>query len=472
MQRLTARACAMSFPFSGVVVLDLTQIYNGPYATFLLAQGGAEVIKVEPPGGEHLRRRQGASGAAMPFAMLNANKRTMTLNLKTDEGREVLLRLAAQADVLVENFAPGVMDRLGLSAAALHAANPRLVFASGSGYGKTGPYRDFPAMDLTVQAMAGVIDTTGYPDAPPVKAGPAMADFLAGIHLFGAIAAALFERERTGRGRTVEVSMMEAVYPTLASGLGLFYGGGAEVVRTGNRHSGLSLCPYNVYPAADGYIAIITNNDQHWRWLVEALDCKDLADEPRFVTVGQRCANMDEVDAAIGERTKRQRKAELFELLIRARVPCAPVRTLAEVVSDPHLHARGSLRWIDHPEYGRMVVPISPLRFDGDGGEAGDGSDGADGANAAAEGTGGTVPYRPSSPLGADTEAILAERLKLDVAGIAFARQVPLPVIYKNVRLDAGYRLDIVVDDQLIVEVKAIERLLSIQARASAGVLP
>jgi len=406
----------MSFPFSGVVVLDLTQIYNGPYATFLLAQGGAEVIKVEPPGGEHLRRRQGASGAAMPFAMLNANKRTMTLNLKTDEGREVLLRLAAQADVLVENFAPGVMDRLGLSAQSLHAANPRLVIASGSGYGKTGPYRDFPAMDLTVQAMAGVIDTTGYPDAPPVKAGPAMADFLAGIHLFGAIAAALFERERTGRGRTVEVSMMEAVYPTLASALGLFYGGGAEVVRTGNRHSGLSLCPYNVYPAADGYIAIITNNDQHWRWLVEALECKELADEPRFATVRERCAHMDDVDAAIGERTRRRTKAALFELLIGARVPCAPVRTLVEVVNDPHLHARGSLRWIDHPEYGRMVVPTSPLRFDGDDGNRGD--DDGDGGSA-----GGTVPYKPSSPLGADTEAILAERLGLDDAGIAALRE-------------------------------------------------
>ena len=392
MRPILPRAASMSHPFSGVVVLDLTQIYNGPYATFLLAQGGAEVIKIEPPGGEHLRKRQGASGAAMPFAMLNANKRTMTLNLKSDEGRALLLRLVPQADVLVENFAPGVMDRLGLSHEVLHAANPRLIVASGSGYGHSGPYRDYPAMDLTVQAMAGVIDATGYPDAPPVKAGPAMADFLAGIHLFGAIAAALYERERSGRGRTVEVSMMEAVYPTLASGLGLFYGsGGNPAVRSGNRHSGLSLCPYNVYPAADGYIAIITNNDQHWRWLLDALNAPELAQRPGFATVRERCARMDAVDAAIGERTRTQTKAALFERLIAHRVPCAPVRTLLEVVNDPHLHERGSLHWIDHPEYGRMVVPSSPLRFDGD--------------------DAGAVPYEPSHALGADTGSILAERL-------------------------------------------------------------
>lgn len=393
----------MTYPFQGVTVLDLTQIYNGPYATFLLAQAGAEVIKIEPPGGEHLRKRQGASGAAMPFAMLNANKRTMTLNLKAPEGLELLLGLVKQADVLVENYAPGVMERLGLTAAVLHEANPRLVIASGSGYGKTGPYRDYPAMDLTVQAMTGVIDTTGYPDAPPVKAGPALADFLAGIHLFGAIAAALYERERTGRGRAVEVSMMEAVYPTLASGLGLFYGsGGGGVQRTGNRHSGLSLCPYNVYPTCDGFIAIITNNDIHWRSLVQALEADELGADPRLATVRGRCEQMDEVDRKLGELTRQHPKAELFERLIAHRVPCAPVRTLLEVVNDPHLHARGSLRWIDHPEYGRIVVPISPLRF---------------------EGEEGTVPYRPSAALGADTEAILAQRLGLAPEALAQLRE-------------------------------------------------
>ncbi len=335
----------------------------------------------------------------MPFAMLNANKRTMTLDLKSEEGRQLLLRLLGTADVLVENYAPGVMDRLGLNEAVLRETNPRLIYASSSGYGKSGPYRDFPAMDLTVQAMAGVIDTTGYADAPPVKSGPAMADFLAGIHLFGAIASALFARERTGEGSTVEVSMMEAVYPTLASSLGLYYGSsGGAAVRTGNRHTGLSLCPYNVYPTSDGYIAIITNNEQHWLYLLNALGCPELADDPRFATVKDRCAHMDEVDDRVRQYTMPYRKDELFDLLIRHRVPCAPVRTLVEVVNDPHLHERGSLRWIDHPEYGRIVVPVSPLRFD-------DGE--------------GTVPYQPSARLGADTDDILEHRLAMTPADVA-----------------------------------------------------
>lgn len=391
----------MSHPLSGVTVLDLTQIYNGPYATFLLAQGGAEVIKIEPPEGEHLRKRQGASGAAMPFAMLNANKQAMTLNLKTPEGRALLLRLVAQADVLVENFAPGVMDRLSLGSAILHETNPRLIYAAGSGYGRSGPYRDYPAMDLTVQAMTGIIDTTGYPDRPPVKAGPAVADFMGGVHLFGAIVSALYQRERTGKGCVVEVAMMEAVYPTLASSLGLFYGsGGGTAPRTGNRHTGLSLCPYNVYPTLDGHIAIITNNETHWRQLAQALGCPQWLERPSWATVRSRCDDMDAVDAAVAAVTRTQTKEQLFEVLIRHRVPCAPVRTLQEVVHDPHLHARGALQWVDHPEYGRLVLPRSALRFPDQ----------------------EPVPYKPSAPLGADTEQILRARLGLSAGEVQALR--------------------------------------------------
>ena len=171
-------------PLKGVTVIDLSQIYNGPYATFLLAMGGARVIKVEPPGGEHLRKRSTVGGAALPFAMLNANKEPISLNLKTAKGRDLLLRLIERADVLVENFAPGVMERLGVDWPVLHAANPRLIYASSSGFGSSGPNRNFPAMDLTVQAMSGVMSVTGFADRPPVKSGPALCDFFAGIHLY------------------------------------------------------------------------------------------------------------------------------------------------------------------------------------------------------------------------------------------------------------------------------------------------
>ena len=233
-------------PLEGVTVLDLSQIYNGPYATFMLAQAGADIIKVEPLGGEHLRKRGVVGGAALPFAMLNGNKRAVTLNLKSPRGRDLLIEMAKRADILVENFAPGVMERLNLGFDFLRTLNPRLIYAQSSGYGRTGPNRDYPAMDLTVQAMSGVMSITGFPDRPPVKAGPALCDFFAGVHLYGAIATALYEREETGVGRLVEVAMQDAVYASLSSSLGLFAGsGGKAMQRTGNRHGGLAESPYN-----------------------------------------------------------------------------------------------------------------------------------------------------------------------------------------------------------------------------------
>ncbi len=383
-------------PLSGITVLDCTQIYNGPYAAFLMAQAGAEVIKIEPPGGEHLRKRT-AGGMGLPFAMLNANKRSLKLDLKTEAGRDILKQLASKADVLVENFAPGVMDRLGLGAAAMKAVNPRLIYACSSGYGSTGPYRDYPAMDLTVQAMAGYMSITGFEDKPPVKAGPAVCDFLAGVHLYGAIVTALLERERGGEVRSVEVSMLEASYFPLGSGLSLLATAkqGAPL-RVGNRHSGLSLCPYNVYPTSDGHIAIITSNEAQWVNLLRAFGREAEKDDPRWRTVHDRVRHMELVDGMVAGWTSALDKQALFEKLLAARVPCAPVRTLEEVMHDPHLHARGALQWIEHPEYGRLAVPTSPLRFSG--------LDAPD--------------YRPSETLGQESRAVLAERLGLDDAAL------------------------------------------------------
>ena len=206
--------------FDGIRVLELGQIYNGPYCGLLLAQLGADVIKVEPPGGEQLRFRSRLQVESHEFVMLNSNKRSVVLDLKTDAGRQALLDLVETADVLIENFAPGTMDRLQLSPERLLEHNPRLVVASGKGYGSTGPYAHMSAMDITVQAMSGSAAATGDPDGPPTKAGASFVDFSGGIHLFGAITAALFQRERTGGGQIVEVSMHDAIYPMLASSLG------------------------------------------------------------------------------------------------------------------------------------------------------------------------------------------------------------------------------------------------------------
>lgn len=354
----------LPLPLRGITVVDLTQIYNGPYATYLMAMAGARVIKIEPPAGEHLRQRSANSGAALPFAMLNGNKLSVTLNLKHRRGLALLMDMIARADVVVENFAPGVMERLGAGSAQLLERHPRLIYASGSGYGSSGPYRDYPAMDLTVQAISGVMSVTGTPEGPPLKAGPAICDFFGGVHLYGAIATALFERERTGRGRAVEVSMFEAVYASLSSNLGLYYGSdGAAHSRTGNRHGGMSLCPYNVYPASDGFIAIICNHEAHWQGLLSAMGREDLKQEPRAASMAMRVENMGFIDDEVSQWTAQFDRSYLFQSLLRERVPAAPVRDLEEVVKDPHLHARGMLERIRHPEFGDMVVSRSPLNF-------------------------------------------------------------------------------------------------------------
>jgi crotonobetainyl-CoA:carnitine CoA-transferase CaiB-like acyl-CoA transferase len=358
---------AAARPLEGVVVIDLGQIYNGPYATLLMGLGGAEVIKVEPPGGDLLRARGArVRGALYPFCALNSNKRGVCLDLKTEAGREVMLEMVRAADVLVENFRPGVMERLGLGPETTLELNPRLVHASGSGFGRSGPYRDYPAMDITVQAISGAMSVTGWPDRPPVKAGPAIADFAGGIHLYAAILTALYEREKTGRGQVVEAAMHEAVFPSLMSSLGLFFGsGGEKPLRTGNRHNGLAEAPYNVYETADGFLALICVSDRHWESLLRAIGREELSDDERFTSMAARVAHVDEVDEVVLGYTRRHPTAALFEHLRGEGVPCAPVKDLPEVVADPHLHERGMLQEIEHPEMGPITVFSNPLRFDG-----------------------------------------------------------------------------------------------------------
>jgi len=354
------------YPLSGITVIDLSHVYNGPYATFLMALAGATVIKVEPFNGEHLRSRGDMGGAALPFAMLNSNKKPVTLNLKSEEGRQLLRELVARADILVENFAPGVMDRLGIGAEALHEINPRLIYGSSSGYGTDGPYRDYPAMDLVMQAMRGIINSTGFPDQPPVKSGAAMCDFMAGIHLYAAIMTALYERERTGKGRVVEVSMQDATYCSLASNLGMLHArGDAAPARTGNRHGGLGISPYNVYPTTDGYVVLNAPGDHHFRSILDVMGRGDLNDDPRLATRSARVTNFALVDELIEGWTKTLTRNEVAQRMLASKVPCAPVRNLSEVMHDENMHARGSLQWVDHPDLGRVVLPHSPLVFEG-----------------------------------------------------------------------------------------------------------
>ena len=395
MQEIAAAQSMASphLPLAGVTVLDLGQIYNGPYAAFLLARSGARVIKVEAPGGENMRRRSSVgAGAMLPFAMLNSNKEFITVNLKTEAGRELFRDLVRKADILIENFAPGVMDKLGVGAEELLKINPRLVYAAGSGYGATGPYRNFLAMDLTVQAMSGVMASTGFPDRPPVKAGAALCDFFGAVHLYGAAVSALYDAQRTGKGRVVEVAMMEAVFPALSSQLGLYHSlGDKNPPRTGNRHGGMAESPYNVYPASDGWVAMFCVSEAHFHGLATAMGQPDLPKDPRFVSLKTRVAHMDELDALISAWSRTMTKAELQEVTSRLRVPCAPVRELDEVVNDPHMHERGALRHVQHPDLGDIVLTAGPLRY-------GDAPD---------------LAIEPSRGIGADTETVIKDLLGL-----------------------------------------------------------
>jgi formyl-CoA transferase len=379
----------MGLAFEGVRVIELGQIYNGPYCGLLLAQLGADVIKVEPPRGEPLRFRAHLPVETHEFVMLNSNKRSVVLDLKSEEGREALLALVDTADVLIENFAPGTMERLQLAPTLLLDRNPRLIVASGKGYGSTGPYAHMAAMDITVQAMSAAASVTGDADGPPTKSGAAFVDFSGGIHLFGAISAALFQRTRTGRGQFVEVSLHDTIYPMLASSLGGLHNDTERELpeRTGNRHSGLAVAPYNIYPASDGWFAIICIADRHWRGVATALGRPALADDPRFLTAKDRADNIDAVDYEVATSTRTRTRAELVQVLQAAGVPCAPVKSIREVDSDEHLIERGMIQYVEHPARGRVPVAGCALRM----------------------GDSPVGPLRPAPSLGQSTDEVLAE---------------------------------------------------------------
>jgi len=355
-------------PLAGYTILDFTQFYQGPYATFMAAKAGADVIKIEPPGGESLRlMAPPGKETSMPVAMLNANKRGITLNLKTDKGKDILRRLVKKADALVENYAPGVMDRLGVGFAVLHEINPRMVYASATGFGLSGPDRNNLAMDFTVQAASGVMSTTGYADGPPLRTGAPYVDILGGAHLYGALMTGLLEQARTGVGRLVEVAMVEAVYPCLATVLDQYHRAGRKIpARTGNAFANHNRAPYNVYEAADGHVAIILVTEAQWQNLLRAMGREDLKDDPRFVTNTARVANYAETEAVVTAWTEANTRAAIFAATGREKVPCAPVRDIEEVMNDPHMHGRGTLEWVDHYDYDYPVVlPNSALRFHG-----------------------------------------------------------------------------------------------------------
>ncbi len=383
--------------YEGLIVLDLSQLLLGPYCTMLMSRLGADVIKIEPPGGDPLRMYRTASGSeTAAFALMNTGKRGLRLDLKKEAGKELLLKLVEGADVVVENFGPHTLGRLGLDYRVLAERNSRIILASGRGYGLEGPYRDYLAMDLMIQAVAGVLTTTGFPENPPVKAGVPIADMTAGIHLMAAIAVALYQRTHTGCGQHVMVAMHDCLLPSLSSPLAAWLDGGTQPERTGNRHSGLAVAPYNVYPVSDGWIAILALTDRHWQNLCGAMGRAELADRPGFATNSERAERMDEVDRIVSEWTAGHPKQDLFELLGTVGVPAAPVLSLAEVVKDPQVRAQGMLQEVEVSGGRREVTFGSPLRL----------------------GASPPVPVSPAPGIGSDSKQLLVEKLGLSAAEI------------------------------------------------------
>lgn len=357
----------MAKALDDIRVLDLTHVYNGPYATLMLASLGAEVIKVEPPRrGETARKIYKIPGTeeSYPFIMLNSNKKGITLNLKATRGKELFKELAKRADVVAENFAVGVMNHLGLGYEVLKALNSRLIYAAGTGYGRNGPYSSYPAFDPVIQAMVGIMSATGFPDGPPVKAGPPVTDILGGIHLCAGILAALHQRGRTGEGTLVETSLYEAALGPMITQMASYMTRGIQG-RFGNTAPGRAFSPYNCYQAKDGHVLLLVADEVKWRSFCHILGREDLLTDPRFATNAARIQHFDEMDVIVGDWVARHSKQEVMERLSGADITCGIVQEVPEVLADPHLRARGTLREIDHPVAGTVTVLASPLRIGG-----------------------------------------------------------------------------------------------------------
>ena len=353
-------------PLAGVKVLDLTRVLAGPYCTMFLGDLGAEVVKIEQPDVGDDTRAWGppfAGGESAYFLCINRNKKSVTLDLKSNQAVGLLRRLAEGADVLVENFRPGTMERLGLGERELRAVNPRLIYASLSGFGADGPMKDWPGYDLIIQAWGGLMSVTGMPDGEPTKVGVAIVDIVAGLMLGKAILAALFARERTGVGQKLETSLLEAEVACLINAGSNYLVGGVVPGRWGNAHP--NIVPYQSFKSRDGYLVIGVASEGIWRRLCQAIGMPGLADDPRFARNPQRVEHRGELIDILTEIFLQRDTAAWVTLLIDAGVPCAPVQTIDQVFHAPQVIAREMVVEIPHPTAGTLRMAGLPVKFSG-----------------------------------------------------------------------------------------------------------
>jgi crotonobetainyl-CoA:carnitine CoA-transferase CaiB-like acyl-CoA transferase len=353
-------------PLAGIRILDLTRVVSGPFATMLLADLGADVAKVEEPGKGDESRSYGPpfqGGESAYFLAVNRSKRSLAIDLKSDEGREAALALARVADVVVENFRPGALDRLGLGWDVLRAANPRLILCSISGFGSEGPDRDRPGYDLIIQGEAGIMDITGQAGGPPTKVGTSVADLVTGLYASQAVLAALRRRDASGHGCRVEVAMLDALSSLLTFNAGIHYATGRSPTRRGNAHA--TIVPYETFEAEDGWVNVAVANDKFWALFCDAAGCTALRDDPRFAHAPDRVANRAELLPLLVPILRARPRRHWVSVLSAAGVPCGEIRTVSEACEAPQLVARGMVLEAAHPSAGLVRSIASPARFDG-----------------------------------------------------------------------------------------------------------
>jgi crotonobetainyl-CoA:carnitine CoA-transferase CaiB-like acyl-CoA transferase len=351
-------------PLAGLTIVDLTRVLSGPYCTMLLADMGARVIKIEHPGRGDDTRAWGppfVGEESAYFLSINRNKESVTIDFKTAEGRRILNQLISAADVVVENFRPGVMSRLGLDYAALKVHHPRLVFCSISGFGQDGPRRDHAGYDAVIQAEGGLMSVTGEADGRAFRVGVAVTDMVAGLLAAQGIVLALFARERTGRGQHVDISMLDGVISLLSYHASIYLTTGRESRRVGNRHA--TIAPYDTFTAADGELVLAVGNDEQFQRFCTAAGLQRLLEDRRFSTNPLRVASEAALKEIIEPVIRKRTREEWIRDLAGAGVPCGAVRSVPEALSDPQIHARRMIEAVEHAVLGSMKVLGTPIKL-------------------------------------------------------------------------------------------------------------
>lgn len=393
-------------PLEGIAVLDMSQAVTGPYTAWLLGAMGARVIKLEGPLGDQSRwSARGTGGISPLYTLYNGGKETMSLNLKHERGRDLFRQLVPKVDVIVENFVPGTMEGWALSYERLSELNPGLVYASVSGFGRDSKYASAPGLDMTMQAMSGVMAATGLPDSPPMMAGVLFIDTLVSPHVAAGILAALRQRERTGKGQRIDIAMRDVAACMPFNLYNVYYNTGRVPERSGNLLTGYS--PGNLYQCKDGYVYIASNTDKQAYAAFDVIGKPEMKDADGFRTRRERWQNHAEVDRIVEEWTRVRTKREVFETMIAADVPCGMVQDISEVLNDDDLNARHVFEEIDQPGIGTLRLPRSPIVFDSK-----------------------PAPVHPGHYLGEDNERLYQELLGLgpdDLARLAEEQVIAPP---------------------------------------------